>query len=772
MSNQPSVRNTYGSANHGVQSNNSGSARRSSGSSLGHAGSSLGRVHAGNANPGAGAGRPSGAHTRAGSASAAQATNGTHKASTTRSSRSASSSHSARPSGNTHDASTTRSSRANSSSRPTHSSHTGSPATQTSQEEKPKRKKGRYIPALDGLRAVAVLGVIAYHMGLNWAPGGLLGVTVFFVLSGYLITSLLLIEWDSTGTIDLPQFWLRRVRRLFPAIAFVIIGVAVLTTIFDHSLLTKLREDMWAALCWVTNWWYILRDVSYFDALGAPSPVTHFWSLAIEEQFYVVWPIVLILAHKFGVKRTHMRNATLVLALASAIEMAVLFDPSADPSRVYYGTDTRAFSLLIGAWLAFVWPSNQLGAEGEVQLDRTVRLILDAVGAAALIGLLAMMGTIEGTSAFMYRGGIFLASIITMVIIAVIVHPSSVLARVFALKPFVKIGVLSYSIYLWHYPILLLMNPRSNIEGTPWWMYIIELVIIVAISAFSYKFIEDPLRKGALGRFVKGLRSGEIVFGQWVRERIIPVAAGSLLTLVAIGGLIFVPNTSALEAGDILKDESAHVAGTVQKDQAKLDILMIGDSVSVRAIPNFTEKFPYGLIDAAVNRRLDSGLELYQSYANQNVVGDVVVFALGTNGLATDEELDTLVGAVGSDKHIFFVNTRSSTTWMDDTNAALQSAAERYNNVQVIDWYSYSASNGDWFDGDGTHLSEEGAQVYIDLIYDSVKSLLPEHNANDEAVEVKTPVEDAGEKVSTAVEATVKSLAETVATNMKEQPKK
>lgn len=316
--------------------------------------------------------------------------------------------------------------------------------------EQPQRKKSRYIPALDGLRALAVLGVIAYHMGMAWMPGGLLGVTVFFVLSGYLITSLLLIEWDSTGTINLPQFWLRRVKRLFPAIAFVIICTAVLCTLFDHSLLTKLREDMWAALCWVTNWWYILRDVSYFDALGAPSPVTHFWSLAIEEQFYVVWPVVLILAHKFGVKRSHMRNATFVLALASALEMALLFNPDADPSRVYYGTDTRAFSLLIGAWLAFVWPSNQLGANNEIHLDRNVRLALDAVGGIALIGLVAMMAGIEGTSAFMYRGGILLASVITMVIIAVIVHPSSLLAKVFAAKPLVWIGLHSYGMYLWH----------------------------------------------------------------------------------------------------------------------------------------------------------------------------------------------------------------------------------------------------------------------------------------------------------------------------------
>ena len=637
------------------------------------------------------------------------------------------------------------------------------------------KKKSRYIPALDGLRALAVLGVIAYHMGMAWAPGGLLGVTVFFVLSGYLITSLLLIEWDNTGTINLPQFWLRRIKRLFPAIAFVIICVAALTTIFDHSLLTKLREDMWAALCWVTNWWYILRDVSYFDALGAPSPVTHFWSLAIEEQFYVVWPVVLILAHKFGVKRSHMRNATLVLVLASALEMALLFNPDADPSRVYYGTDTRAFSLLIGAWLAFVWPSNQLGANNEVQLDRNVRIALDAVGGIALIGLIAMMGCIEGTSAIMYRGGILLASIITMVIIAVIVHPSSILGKVFSAKPLVWIGLRSYGIYLWHYPLLLLMNPRSNIAGTPWWMYLVELAVMFACAAFSYKFVEDPIRHGSIGTFVSRVRSGEVYLADWLRDHAIPTAAAAAVTLVCVGGLIFVPNTSALEGGDLLKDESAHVAGVpaandaATAEKAKLDVLMIGDSVSVRAIPNFTETFPYGAIDAAVNRQLTVGEDAYRSYAEQGIVGDIVVFALGTNGQVTDEQLDDLLGEVGTDKHVFFVNTRSPQTWMAETNAALERAADRYDNVQVIDWYSASAPHGDWFDGDGTHLSQDGAQAYIDLVHDAIADLLPEHKPNDEVAKIETPYEQATNAAISAQESAARTLANNLANTLGEQ---
>lgn len=552
--------------------------------------------------------------------------------------------------------------------------------------------------------------------------------------------------------------------------------MAALCTIFDHSLLTKLREDMWAALCWVTNWWYILRDVSYFDALGAPSPVTHFWSLAIEEQFYVVWPVVLILAHKFGVKRSHMRNATLVLVLASALEMALLFNPDADPSRVYYGTDTRAFSLLIGAWLAFVWPSNQLGANNEVQLDRNVRIALDAVGGIALIGLIAMMGCIEGTSAIMYRGGILLASIITMVIIAVIVHPSSILGKVFSAKPLVWIGLRSYGIYLWHYPLLLLMNPRSNIAGTPWWMYLVELAVMFACAAFSYKFVEDPIRHGSIGTFVGRVRSGEVYLADWLRDHAIPTAAAAAVTLVCVGGLIFVPNTSALEGGDLLKDENAHVAGVpaandaATAEKAKLDVLMIGDSVSVRAIPNFTETFPYGAIDAAVNRQLTVGEDVYRSYAEQGIVGDIVVFALGTNGQVTDEQLDDLLGEVGTDKHVFFVNTRSPQTWMAETNAALERAADRYGNVQVIDWYSASAPHGDWFDGDGTHLSEDGAQAYIDMVHDAIADLLPEHKPDDEVAKIETPYEQATNAAISAQESAARTLANNIANTLGEKP--
>lgn len=619
------------------------------------------------------------------------------------------------------------------------------PTQETASGAASGKKKGRYIPALDGLRAFAVLAVIAYHMGFAWAPSGLLGVTVFFVLSGYLITSLLLIEWDNNGRIDLPQFWLRRVRRLFPAIVFVIMCSAALFTIFDHSLLTKLREDLAAALLWFTNWWYILRDVSYFEALGAPSPLTHFWSLAIEEQFYLVWPLILVGCHKLGLSRKAMGGGALALALLSALEMALLFSPDADPSRVYYGTDTRAFSLLIGAFMAFAWPSVRPGAQDGRALPQKARAILDGAGIAAFAGLVIMIAAVGDNSPFLYHGGLLLASVLTAVVIAALAHPESIFARIMAARPLVWIGVRSYGIYLWHYPLLLLMIPVGKVTDTPWFLYPIILAVIFACAAFSYRFVENPIRHGAIGRLAKQLREHRTTIPNWLRMHILPTAAAGALACVCIGGLIAVPDTSAIEGADLLTEDGPQVAGLDSlegndtadaSDSPKLDVLLIGDSVSVRAIPYFQETFPYGAIDAQINRWFGTGIEVFQGYLDQDVVGNVVVFALGTNGPVSDEEFDMLMDLAGPDRQVFFVNTRSPQSWVLESNDALQRGAERHPNAHVIDWYNISYGRGELFDGDGTHLSEEGARFYISMIDDAIAPYLPEHAEGDQRVDL------------------------------------
>lgn len=635
-----------------------------------------------------------------------------------------------------------------------------------------RQTKSRYIPALDGLRALAVLAVIAYHMSMPWARGGLLGVTVFFVLSGYLITSLLLIEYQNTGKIDLPQFWLRRIRRLVPAIVFVIACSAVLFTLLDHVLLTKMRDDVVPSLLFFNNWWQIFHDVSYFEALGAPSPLTHFWSLAIEEQFYLIWPVVLFICLKLGVKKGTMSKATLGIAVLSAIEMALLFDPAGDPSRVYYGTDTRAFSLLIGAWLAFVWPSHMLGSRSAHRISKSTRMALDAVGAAALIALVAMLAVADGFSPFLYRGGILLASVLTAVLIAVIVHPASIIGRIAGTAVPVWIGKRSYGIYLWHFPLLLLMNPRNFTGETAWWMYLLQLAVIFACAAFSYRFVENPIRHGAIGEFLREVTVERPPREYIMRHGVVPAACAGVLILAAVGGLVLTPPESAVKDGAAMQQEGAQTSQNLtnlgsEEDLPKLDVLLIGDSVSVRTIPQFEEKYPYGAIDSAVSRPLSDGVGVYNYYNDAGIVGDVVVFALGTNGPASDEQIDALVNAVGPDKHIFFINTRSPLDWVDTTNNAIAGAASRFDNVSVIDWFSASAGHDEYFDGDGTHLNVEGSEAYLNLIDASIGSLLPVHEEGDEVATLNSRTQKAYDRLKALIPDPSQGIAHAVLTNEK-----
>ena len=351
------------------------------------------------------------------------------------------------------------------------------------------------------MRAFAVLAVIFYHMGLGWAPGGLMGVTVFFVISGYLINGLLVGEYETTGTVSLSQFWLRRVRRIIPAVILALAGTLVLCALVSPNLFAKARTDLIPSLFFFNNWWQIFHNVSYFEAAAAPSPLTHYWSLAIEEQFYIVWPLLLLALCKLKVPKPAIAAIVGVLAVLSFGEMAYLYNPMSDPSRIYYGTDTRAGSLLIGAFLALVWPSTIFGHRRAQSKAPGARLAFNVAGVVALVGLVVIVAFTNSYTPFPYLGGIALVSALTALLIAALVVPNTWVARLMQLEPLVWIGKRSYGMYLWHYPIILATTKLTSTVEVPWWARVAQLIIIFAVSDLSFRFVETPIRSGALRRW-------------------------------------------------------------------------------------------------------------------------------------------------------------------------------------------------------------------------------------------------------------------------------
>ncbi len=407
----------------------------------------------------------------------------------------------------------------------------------------------RYMPGLDGLRALAVSAVILYHLDVPWAPGGLLGVGVFFTLSGYLITDLLLGSWEAHGSLRLRDFWLRRARRLLPALFVMLAAVSIWVALADRSQLASLRGDVAAAAVYGSNWWLAFQHVSYFARFGPPSPLGHLWSLAVEEQFYLVWPWLVWLGliwYGRRYKRDQARRGrpgsvrnlwplaalTLVLSALSAIEMAVLYHPSFDPSRIYDGTDTRAFGLLIGAALAMVWPSKGL----RTNVGIGARRFIDGIGIVGLVVILLLIWLTNEYSPFLYRGGLVLLSVATALVVASVAHPAGRFGRALGIRPLRWTGVRSYGIYLWHYPVIVLTT-ATVAARTDYPRAVLQVGATVVIADLSWRLIETPIRQGATGRYLAEIRQRQWRFGSFPRTTRLALYSVPAVVLVACLGL-------------------------------------------------------------------------------------------------------------------------------------------------------------------------------------------------------------------------------------------
>jgi peptidoglycan/LPS O-acetylase OafA/YrhL len=643
---------------------------------------------------------------------------------------------------------------------------------------KPQGAGQRYMPGLDGLRAIAVLAVIAFHEQFGWAPGGLLGVAVFFTLSGYLITDLLLGEWVADGRVRLRDFWLRRARRLLPALFVMLTVVTVWVTIADRSRLPSLRGPVAAAAAYVSNWYLIVANQSYFARFAPPQPLDHLWSLAVEEQFYLLWPWLLLLGliclRKLG--RTSVNwliVPTLALAAASAAAMVLLYQPGLDPTRVYEGTDTRACGLLVGAALAMAWPSR-----GREATKPWVRVTVDVAGFAGLLVIGVMIWRLGQYSPFAYRGGLVLLSFATAAVLAAAALGDGLLGRVLGWGPLRWVGVRSYGIYLWHFPVIVLTSPANAGEDVP--RAVPQIAATVILAALSWRFVEEPVRHGALGRLWKRARASG-----WHVRSAGPVALGvsaglaGLLAVACAGlaGAFPAPGQGSTAGSTPLGSnpvpavaslpQGPHPPGFYPRQVPAVAprprtschaVVHIGDSTSDGLImpaylPDAAQRIPAQYHDVGVSRVIPeisgarSIVEVLPGQVNGYDVARALyargyrgcwVIALGTNDTAnlavgSSVGLMTRIARMMSAVHgepVMWVNVKSlvasgpySEADMRLWDATLLRACPRYPSMRVFDWAAIVRDG--WFISDGIHYTSAGYAARARLIASALALAFP-----------------------------------------------
>ncbi|MCM3629179.1 acetyltransferase [Paenibacillus glycanilyticus] len=595
----------------------------------------------------------------------------------------------------------------------------------------------RYMPGLDGVRAIAVIAVIAYHFGWPVASGGLLGVGVFFVLSGYLITDLLLEERRSTGRIHFRRFWIRRSLRLLPAMLLMLLAITVYLALADRGRLSDICGEMLSALTYTSNWYLIYRQVSYFESFGPLSPIGHLWSLAVEEQFYLVWPLLLWGMIRFIPFPTRGKLAvvTLTAAAASLIAMAFLYVPGTDPSRVYYGTDTRAFGLFIGAAFAIFIPSRKLA---EPLGRRSV--VLDAIGAIGLCISLLMITSVDKYDDSLYRGGMFVLSMAAGLVIVASASPFSLIGKLLSWKPLRWIGIRSYGIYLWHYPVQVLMSSsKGPYEDSKFLYQLAQLIMIVLIAALSYRYFEQPLRSGKLFKYKK--KEKQNMKSKSMKKGIRMITLPAILMIVMIcAACEGAGNNQPAHSIQPTTETNANETGTTSDStpsptpsgtgeptssiptntQDSGGVTAVGDSVMVGVKAELEKLIPGIVIDGKVSRQLSDAIEVVSLLKSENKLGHAVVIELGTNGPFTAKKLNELLKTIGDDKRVYLVNTNVPRDWQDTVNKTLAEAAKEHSNVKLIDWRALSSGKSDWFTKDGVHLQPKGAEAYAKLIADTI----------------------------------------------------
>ena len=636
-----------------------------------------------------------------------------------------------------------------------------------------------YRPALDGVRALAVVAVFAYHAGLDWARAGFLGVDVFFVLSGYLITALLLTERRREGRVDLLRFWARRARRLLPAVLVLLAAMAVAVPLLAPEQAYRLRGDLGAALGYVSNWRLIFEDQSYFQATGRPPVLQHLWSLAVEEQFYLLWPPVLALAMRHRPYR-RLTRPLLVAAAISTVLMAVLFVPWSDPSRVYYGTDTRAAALLIGAALACATTRWQVVGS----LRAASRAVVDVAGLLGLAGLAWAVSHVNEFDPRLYRGGFLAVALLAGGLVATAARPGrpGPLGRALGARPLVWLGMRSYGVYLWFWPVLMFTRPHYDVPLTGLPLLALRAGLTLTIAALSYRLVERPIREGALRRVWDDVRRPRrahdpvrrttarwglaisatlactavgVAAGAVVRTpptRVLTTSAGldaaeasrveaaiggprrtpislptptlpATTTTVALPSMTAPPGPDATTSTTVaptttpsIEPPPTTIAVPSQLPMIQAKVTAVGDSVLLGAKPLLESQVDGIVVDATVGRQFPAVLSTVRAYKDGGRLGDEVILQTGNNGPIAPSQLEQLLDLLSDVKKVLVVNVKVDRAWQDVNNDVLASAVGKSSNAVLIDWHAIASSHPEAFYDDGLHLTPTGIRLFASAV--------------------------------------------------------
>jgi peptidoglycan/LPS O-acetylase OafA/YrhL len=574
------------------------------------------------------------------------------------------------------------------------------------------KKSTRHISSIDGLRAIAVTAVVLYHLGISWIPGGFLGVDLFFVISGYVITRLILDSINQSSALDLRAFYAARIRRIYPGFLFMVISTIIFIGVWAPEAIKRFLSDLPYALSGTINWALVARNQDYFETIGRPPLLQHTWSLAVELQFYLVWPIILLTVLKYFGKKNIARIALIIAIISGTILFLVSLQldqaNTSKVSHIYFGTDTHSLGLFLGSALAVSWIPQNLSAN----ITRRAQDVIDGIGVVGLLGLISTFLFIDESNPSLYKIAFPLAAVFGCLVIISLVHPASRFAPIISTPPFRWIGQRSYGIYIWHWVIFQVTRPSVDLSGETWALYLARVLLVLALADISLRWVEIPFRQGQVQTWFRGMkyRSSKERVRQQLSVLVSIIAVLAVTTSISVSAI-----NKSNQISQVINEEITGQEESPVDLGSTTGLWVTGDSVILGIRSKLESKEHISLVNARVGRQAPELLAVMR-VDQSSVPSSPVIFNLGNNNALSEKTVVEIFEVIKNQPQIIVVNTAVPRPWRDSNNAIISKVASNYVNVKLVDWDRISKDRPELFAPDGVHLSPIGSDVYVDLV--------------------------------------------------------